>query len=118
MKEKNKELNNQVNELHTVLKKSQADLMKKIESNVEDDKYEKEIETLKNLCQKIMDLYQLSKKEIEKIVKKQKKLEKEGEENSREQLKILQKDLEKKNQEQFAQFEKQFEELTVKVILN
>ena len=72
MEENNEDLNNKINELHTAFEKSQTDLMEKIEKYVEDDKYEKEFETLRQLCKKIMDLYQLNKKEIEKISLKQK----------------------------------------------
>ena len=72
MEENNEELNSKINELHTAFEKSQTDLMEKLEKYIEDDKYEKEFETLRQLCKKIMDLYQLNKKEIEKISLKQK----------------------------------------------
>ena len=71
MEENNEELNKKINELHTAFEKSQIDLVEKFQKYMDDSKYEKEFETLRQLCKKIMDLYQLNKKEIEKITAKQ-----------------------------------------------
>ena len=55
-------LEEKIKELHTVIEKSQENMMGKFEKYVEDNKYERELDTLKQLCQKIMDLYQINKK--------------------------------------------------------
>ena len=70
MEENDEILDEKIKELHTVIEKSQENMMGKFEKYVEDNKYERELDTLKQLCQKIMDLYQINKKSIEKIYKR------------------------------------------------
>ena len=97
------------------IEKSQIDMMEKFQKYANSNKYEKEIETLRQLCQKIMDLYQSNKKEIEKIEKEQKKLEKKDQDHIGQQLDKASEELAKRNEEQLEEFKKQFDELTVKV---
>ena len=116
MKDNNEEiLDEKIKELNETIEKSQNDLILKFQKYVEDNKYDKEIETLKKLCQKIMDLYQLNKKEIERIDKVQKKFSKDGKEeislSIEKELEVLQ----KKNEKQFEAFRKEFDKLTVRV---
>ena len=66
MDENNEILDEKIKELQTVIEKSQGNLIEKFEEYIESNKYEREIETLKQLCQKIMDLYEINEKEIAK----------------------------------------------------
>ena len=79
MDENNEVLDKKIEELHTAFEKSQQGLVEKLEKYIEDDKYEKELETIRQLCKKIMDLYQSNKKKIEK-------LENEAEENKQKEI--------------------------------
>lgn len=67
MEEENEVLNKRIEELHVAFEKSQQGLIEKFERYIEDDKYEKELETIRQLCQKLMDLYQNNRKKIEQL---------------------------------------------------
>ena len=67
MEENNETLDKRIEELHTAFEKSQQGLIEKFERYIEDDKYEKELDTIRQLCQKLMDLYQINKKKIEQL---------------------------------------------------
>ena len=56
-------------QMQDVLERYQQTLIDSLDKYVEQSQYDKEIDTLRKLCQKIMDLYQVSKNEIDRIDK-------------------------------------------------
>ena len=61
-------------QMQDVLERYQQTLIDSLDKYVEQSQYDKEIDTLRKLCQKIMDLYQVSKNEIDRIDKETKDL--------------------------------------------
>ena len=67
--ELNKEKEKNIMQIQETIHNYQQTLIESLDKYVKQSQYDKEIDTLRKLCQKIMDLYQISKNEIERIDK-------------------------------------------------
>ena len=120
-------------QMQDVLERYQQTLIDSLDKYVEQSQYDKEIDTLRKLCQKIMDLYQVSKNEIDRIDKETKDLTQADSGEVQKQIKELKKfiqlqqeknekdrmviesNLMESNQKEWEKIKLQFDQLSVKV---
>ena len=132
IEEENKEEKKEL-QMQDILQKYQQTLIDSLDKYVEQAQYDKEIDTLRKLCQKIMDLYQVSKNEIERIDKENKELTQADPKEVEKQIKELKKyvqlqqeqnekdrmivesNLMESNQKEWEKIRLQFEQLSVKL---
>ena len=120
-------------QMQDVLERYQQTLIDSLDKYVEQSQYDKEIDTLRKLCQKIMDLYQVSKNEIDRIDKETKDLTQADSGEVQKQIKELKKfiqlqqeknekdrmviesNLMESNQKEWEKIKLQFDQLSIKV---